>query len=283
MTLHITALYTYPIKACARLEHDHIALSARGLQDDRRWMIVSDQPDEQGKFLTQRELPRLAVIQPSLDAEALHIAAPEQGAITIPLALSPDAPTRSVVVWRDTVAANDEGDAAAAWLSDFLAYRVRLVRMADAHYRRVDEKYVPETAQTSFTDGYPIMLTNEASLDDLNVRIQMRGKTPIPMNRFRPNIVIQGAPPFAEDRWAAFSINGITFEGVKLCVRCAVLTVDQVAGVVPDVQEPSATLATFRKRERGVVFGQNVVHRALGALSVGDALDVVEQYEHTAP
>jgi uncharacterized protein YcbX len=283
MTLHITHLYTYPIKGCAPLEHDSIALTARGLYADRGWMLVSAADGEQGQFLTQREIPRLSVIQPSFAADALQIAAPDHGTITLPLTIPPDAPTRPVTIWKDTAIAHDEGDAAAAWLSDFLAYPVRLVRMADAHYRRVDPRYAPETAQTGFADGYPILLTNESSLDDLNVRMQMRGKMPVPMSRFRPNIVVQGASPFAEDRWAAFRINDLPFEGVKLCARCAVTTVDQAAGVIPDVQEPTATLATFRKRERGVMFGQNVVHRGVGQLHVGAHVEIVEEYDHSAP
>lgn len=283
MTIHVTGLYTYPIKSCGRLEHQRIALGERGFVNDRRWMVVSAAEGEYGEFLTQRELPQLAIVQPFLTDDALQIAAPERGTVSVPLEIPSDTPVVRVPIWKDTAEAHDEGDEVAQFLSNFLNYPVRLVRMTDAHYRRVDPQYSAQTAQVGFADGYPILLTNESSLDELNVRIQLRGKTPVPMNRFRPNIVIKGVTPFDEDTWAAFEINGILFEGVKLCARCAIPTIDQAQGVVPDVQEPSATLATFRKRDRGVMFGQNVVHRGLGEVAVGDVVELVERYETSAP
>jgi uncharacterized protein YcbX len=271
MTIHITALYTYPIKSCGRIQHERIAVAERGLLHDRRWMVVGA---DDSAFLTQRELPRMALVQPAFTDSALTLSAPGMSALDVPLAMPADAPTMPVVVWRDTAIAHDEGSAAAEWLSAFLAHPVRLVRMADAHYRRVDPVYSPESAQVGFADGYPILLVSESSLDELNIRLQLRGKAPIPMARFRPNIVISGAPAFAEDHWSAFAINGIDFEGVKLCARCVVTTVDQETGEAPDPKEPTATLATFRNHERGVLFGQNVVHRGQGVIAVGDAVQI---------
>ncbi|MDZ4769312.1 MAG: MOSC domain-containing protein [Chloroflexota bacterium] len=283
MPVRITALYSYPIKACGRLEHQSAALEAYGLAHDRHWMFVSDSDETRGRFLTQRELPPLAVIQPSFVADDLHIEAPGHGSISVPLMIAADTPTRSVVIWRDTADAHDEGDRAAAWASAYLGTPVRLVRMAQAHYRRVDPTYSQQTAQVGFADAYPILVTNESSLDDLNDRLLERDKDALPMTRFRPNVVIADADAWAEDAWSQFEIAGIRFEGVKLCARCAVTTVDQETGTRPDVTEPTATLATFRKRERGVMFGQNVVHRGTGMLSVGDAVRVVEVFPIEAP
>lgn len=273
MTVHITALYTYPIKSCGRLQHDQIAVAERGLLHDRRWLIVGADDSE---FLTQRELPRMALIQPAFTDAALTLSAPGMTPLSLPLAIPTDAPTMPVAIWRDTAIAHDEGKDAADWLSTFLAHPVRLVRMADAHYRRVDPAYSPESAQVGFADGYPILLANESSLDELNIRLQLRSKSPVPMTRFRPNIVVTGAPAFAEDHWSSFAINGIDFEGVKLCARCVVTTVDQETGASPDVKEPTATLATFRNHERGVLFGQNVVQRGQGVIAVGDAVQISE-------
>jgi hypothetical protein len=270
--IHITGLYTYPIKSCGRLEHERIALEARGLWFDRRWMIV----DENGEFLTQRELPPLAIIQPSLSDDALTIMLPDGESVTLPLAIPADAPTHPVVVWRDTCIAHDEGAFVAAFLSEFLDHPVRLVRIADAFYRRVDPSYSPESAQTGFADGFPLLLASESSLDELNVRIQMRGKQPVPMTRFRPNLVIGGSAPFVEDHWHQFQVGGIAFDVVKPCARCATTTVDQATGKIPDPQEPLGTLATFRRADGGkVMFAQNVVHRGTGELAVGDMVEIV--------
>lgn len=283
MAITITALYTYPIKGCARLEHQTMTIAERGPRDDRRWMLVNASGDAPGRFISQREAPRLAIIQPSLSDTALTVAAPGRSPLAIPLALAEGTPTRSVSIWRDAAEAHDEGDEAAAWFSDAIGLPARLMRMADSHYREVDPRYNPLRAPVGFADGYPILLANTASLNDLNDRMVERDKDPVPMARFRPNVVISGAPAWAEDTWARFEIGGLAFDGLKLCARCAVPTVDQSTGERPDPTEPSATLALFRKRERGVMFGQNVVNRGTGVLHVGDALTVRETYATEAP
>ncbi|MDX2141574.1 MAG: MOSC N-terminal beta barrel domain-containing protein [Chloroflexota bacterium] len=266
----ISSLHIYPIKSCGGIDVTQATLTPRGFEYDRQWMIVQDDDEERGMFLTQRELPEMALIQPIVEGDTLLVRAPGMSALRVPLAQPPDAPTMPVVVWRDTCVAVDEGTLAAQWVSDYLRAAARLVRMADAFVRPVDPTYAKTPAQTGFSDGYPLLLISEASLVDLNERLIGRGKASIPMRRFRPNIVVTGCDAYAEDNWSSFTIAGLSFEGVKLCARCPITTVDPATGSIPDVQEPLATLATYRKATRGVLFGQNVIHRESGTISIGD-------------
>jgi uncharacterized protein YcbX len=279
MPLQVAALYSYPIKSCARLEHQQIALDDRGPVYDRRWMVVSEAPGEENQFMTARELPRLAVVQPRFAGDELALTAPDMPEIRLPLAQARSA-DRTVVVWNDTVRAMDEGDVLAGWFSDFLGYPLRLVRLSDDADRPVSPQYARAAAQVGFADGYPLLLAQTESLDDLNQRMAARGKAALPMSRFRPNIVVSGSgQPWAEDTWRHISAGDIPFDVVKPCARCVMTTVDPATGTIPDRQEPLATLATFRKAAKGVMFGQNIIHRALGTLHVGDAVEILE----TAP
>lgn len=272
-------MYTYPIKSCARLEHDHFELDVRGPMYDRHWMVVSDAPDDRGMFLTQRELSPLAVVQPAFEGNDLRISAPGMADIRVPLIVDESA-TLPVVVWKDDCQAVDNGPEAAAWLSDYLGVPARLVHMPPGYVRPVDPKYATEPAQASFADGYPLLITQQSSLDELNRRIVARGKAAVPMSRFRPNVVVEGDEadnePFSEDDWRRIEIGVVPFDVVKACARCVTTTVDQNSGTVPDHTEPLATLNTFRKIPRGVLFGQNMIHRALGEIAVGDAVQVLE-------
>jgi hypothetical protein len=270
MAIRVTGLYTYPIKSCGRLSHERLLLDERGPVYDRHWMVV----DEAGRFQTQRELPRLALVQPTFAGDTLVVSAPGVGELRLPLA-APQHPAREVVVWRDTVSAVDEGDDAAAWLYSFLGASVRLVRMADGFRRGVDPTYAQSPAIVSFADGYPLLLAADESVNDLNARLEKRGKAPLPMSRFRPNVVIQGAGAWAEDDWTRITVGGLPFDVVKPCARCATTTVDQATGTIPDHEEPLATLATFRKAARGVMFGQNIIHREQGALCLGDPVAII--------
>jgi uncharacterized protein len=157
MAIRVTGLYTYPIKSCGRLSHERITLDERGPVYDRHWMVI----DPSGRFQTQRELPRLALVQPSFVDEALKVSAPGMGNLRVPLAM-PNAPAQAVVIWRDTVQAIDEGDEAAGWLSDYLGTPLRLVRMAEGYRRDVDPTYAQSPAIVSFADGYPLLLTSVA-------------------------------------------------------------------------------------------------------------------------
>lgn len=263
----VTGLYRYPIKSCAGTAVESVAVNARGVSHDRELMLVDARS---GLFLTQRELPRMALIRPVIAEDVLRVEAPGVSPLRLPLLRRGDA--RDVVIWRDRCRAVDQGDEAAAWFGSFLGVECRLVRMAEDFRRRVDPAY--ETGpgdQVGFADGFPFLLISVESLADLNGRLPQ----PLPINRFRPNIVVRGSGvPFAEDGWRHISIGGIDFAVVKPCARCAITTTDQETAVVG--KEPLATLAQFRRGERGVFFGQNLIHMGTGALHVGDAVRVLE-------
>jgi hypothetical protein len=267
---YISALYTYPIKSCGALWHTLLELDARGPIWDRRWMLV----DEDGLFVTQRELPRMALIQPGFKDGQLSINAPGMNEICVPLERQRDIP-RQVQIWNDTCKAWDEGDEVAGWVSDFLRVDLRLVRMTDDFVRRVDERYAPQPAQTGFSDGFPLLIASEASLEELNNRLVERGAEPIPMSRFRPNIVVTGCEAFAEDTWKTIQISDMLIDVVKPCARCAIPSVDQQTAEIRDPKEPLATLNTFRKQNGKVMFAQNAVHRTPGWIAVGNPVQVI--------
>jgi uncharacterized protein YcbX len=265
----VAALHYYPIKSCAGTRLEAGVVGRRGFEGDRALMLV----DPEGRFLTQRELPRMALITPRLDGETLMIAAPGMPPLTV--VTTDDGPRARVVVWSARCTAIDQGDAAAEWFGAFLDAPCRLARMADDFVRRVDGRYArrPDD-QTSFTDGYPFLLISEASLDDLNGRLA----SPLPMNRFRPNIVVGGCPPYAEDRWKRIRIGPIVFDLVKPCARCVITTTDQATA--ERGKEPLRTLATYRRRRDGkALFGQNLVHAGGGVIRAGDAVEILAAVE----
>jgi uncharacterized protein len=266
--MHLSAIYTYPVKSCAATSHTHIDLDRYGLIGDRRWMIV----EPSGDFITQREYPRMATIVPTITDNGLTLSAPEM----TPIHITPNQSPVQVRVWRSNVAAQDEGDTVAQWLSDYLHLLVRLVRVGEGYSRLVIEPpYTTRTDQeTTFTDGYPVLIATEASLAALNDRLVERGAEPVPMSRFRPNLVIAGATPFAEDTWSTVQIGSLQFDVVKPCARCVMTTVDQQTGTIPDSAEPLATLNTFRKQNGKVMFAQNAIHHAPGSLYIGDSIAV---------
>lgn len=266
----VAGLYHYPIKSCAGTALTAATLDPRGVRHDRELLIVDAAT---GRFLTQRELPRMALITPQITEGILNVAVPGANLLTVPIMTS--GPTRPVVVWRDECAAVDQGDEVARWLSAFLGHECRLVRMADNFVRPVDLAYrTSPTDQVGFADGFPCLLISEESLDDLNSRLD----EPLPMNRFRPNIVIAGGAPFGEDRVATLRIGEIIFHATKACARCTITTVDQATGATG--KEPLRTFANFRRAKRGVLFGQNLVHATPGTISVGDRVEALAAKEH---
>ncbi len=268
--MHISALYTYPIKSCGGLTHTSITFDSRGPLWDRRWLVT----DPDGMFFTQRELPPMALIQPTFTGSSLTLTAPGMSSIQISLEAERPA-SRSVRIWKDTCEAWDEGDALAQWFSDYLKVDARLFRMTDTHIRVVDKNYAPYDAAVGFADAYPALIVSESSLDDLNQRLVERGAEVVPMRRFRPNIVITDSPAYAEDTWREARLGSMTFDLVKPCARCVMTTVDPATGTIPNTAEPLATLNSYRKQERGVMFAQNAIHRAAGTLNIGDAVNVV--------
>lgn len=263
----VTQLNYYPIKSCAGLAADRLEIGLRGFLHDRRWLVV--EPD--GRFITQRELPRMALIKPQIENDCLTITAPNMPTLQLPIHQAGS--TISATIWRDHgVKSIDHGDTAAAWLSQFLGVECRLVRFAEDGVRQVDQTYARRaTDQVGFADAYPFLLISEESLADLNQRLD----EPLPMNRFRPNIVVRGVEAYAEDSWKTVRIGEMVFDVVKPCARCAVTTTDQETA--ERGKEPLRTLAMYRKFGEGSPkFGQNLVHHGQGMLQVGDALEVVE-------
>lgn len=269
MSPTVTDIYIYPVKSCRGIRLTAAQLDTWGLQYDRNWMIVTPA----GKFLTQRDLPQLALIATAIEADHLYIEAPHQPALHLPLVPQTDAIEAAaelrVEVWRDRCRAIDQGDAAAAWLSQFLATDCRLVRIGEAYDRPV--KSMQPSAQVSFADAYPLLLISEASLADLNQRLPQS----LPMNRFRPNLVVAGCDPYAEDGWQQIRVNQTILEVVKPCERCVITTTDQQTAIRDAAKEPLKTLATYRRLKGGVIFGQNLVHHNAGEIRVGDRVEVL--------
>jgi uncharacterized protein YcbX len=267
--LHVAELACYPVKSCRAVPLTDAIVDDRGLRGDRLWMLT----DPDGTFRTQRTLPQLARITAQLDGDSLRLDHDEAGRLEVPLPRAGEHELQhtTVRVWKDDCAAWDAGDLAAEWLERATGVTLRLVRIDDEHHRRLDPRWVEDaTAQTGFADGYPFLLTTTASLADLNGRLD----EPVPMARFRPNIVVGGdMTAFAEDNWRRLRIGGVEFDVVKPCARCVVITTDQASG--ERLREPLRTLATYRRQEAGVVFGQNLVHRGRGTIRVGDPVHVL--------
>ncbi len=286
MSARILSLHIYPVKSCAGIDLAESPIDRAGLAHDRRWMVV----DADGKFMTQRQWPAMALIRPALTDDALRLSAPGMADLDVPLdGAELEGGSETVGVWSDTISARREGAQAAQWLSEFLKTPCRLLKVdADAR-RNAKPDWVsrwvdahPDLAEAfvgehcfGFADGFPLLVANQASLDDLNGRLQAKGTAPVPMDRFRPNIVVQGEwEPFEEDHTAMITAAGVRMAFVKPCTRCSIPHIDQRTAKQYD--EPGRTLAGYRNLEIGVVFGQNAILDApAGArLKVGDAVDI---------
>lgn len=262
----LSAMNVYPIKSCAGIGVAEWEVDKFGLKHDRRWMIIT----AEGEFLTQREIPAMALIKPRIGGIHLRVNAPDMPELVVPLEPQGGRPV-ATRVWDDELRVVAPDHRADEWVSRVMGMECQLVYMPESYVRPVDATYAPDGGQASFSDGFPFLLAGEASLADLNTRLP----APLPMNRFRPNLVVTGSGPWDEDNWAAFTVGTIPMQGVKLCARCPVTTTEQSTGQ-RDGHEPLKTLATFRKRDRGVMFGQNVVHYGMGRLRLGDKLLVRE-------
>jgi hypothetical protein len=257
----LASMHVYPIKSCAGIAVEAWEVDQFGLRYDRRWMIVTPK----GQFLTQRELPAFAHVRVTIAPPHLRVSAPGQPELVLALDPLGGRPI-ATQVWEDPVAVVAPDHRADSWFSDYLGHEVMLAYMPDSVVRPVDAQYAPDGGRASFADGFPFLLVGEASLADLNARLT----APVPMNRFRPNLVVSGSGAFAEDDWRRLTIGGIPMQVVKPCARCVVTTTDQET--LERGQEPLRTLATFRRQDNKVMFGQNVVHSGTGMLRVGDGV-----------
>lgn len=274
--VRVTSLHVYPVKSCGAVDVDAITFDHDGPLYDRRWMLAHAE-GERWYHTSQRELPRMALIHQRFDDGRVVLSAPGMPEIALPLAERPNRELLPAVIWKNDTRVYEEDAKASAWVSRFLNAELKLVRLPSDAAVPVNPEYSPVPATTSLNDGYPALLISRASLNDLNDRLIARGSDPVSMRRFRPNIVIDGCGPFAEDSWPSVSIGELPFDIVKPCPRCVMTTVDPERGEVDNPAEPLGTLATFRRWPNGkVMFGQNLIHRAQGTIRVGDVLAVRE-------
>jgi uncharacterized protein len=266
--MKLTAIHLFPIKSVAAHSVSKAEVQPRGLKYDRRWMIV----DNNGKFITGRQLPAMVLITALADDAGLILHAPTMPELRVN---TPDVSARGMLVnvWGDQVNAALADDEAHAWLSRFLNTEVRLVFMDEVSERRVELEppHVAATHDLSFADGYPLLLISEASLLHLNQKLT----APISMLRFRPNLVVSAHQPHIEDSWKHIRIGAVEFDVIKTCTRCVFTTVDPVTGQKDSTGEPLATLKTYRRSAEGIIFGMNLIARNQGLIHIGDTLTVL--------
>lgn len=268
--LELSEIWIYPVKSLGGISLQEAQVTDRGLELDRRWLLV----DESGRFLSQREHPELALFRPEIMDDLLRIT--HRGCLeSIDIPLRPvfleECPKIEVSVWEDTIDAFEVSPNTSEWFSKFLGFSVRLVYMPDESERKLDPDYsITGNEITSFSDAYPFLIIGQASLDELNGRLEVK----VPMNRFRPNFVFANGEAFEEDNWREFKIGNVLFVGVKPCDRCVMTTVDQEKGVVSG-KDPLKTLAQFRNFGNKVLFGQNLIGLGLGIVRIGDSVRVL--------
>ena len=266
--LLLAGITVYPLKSGAGIDLESSDIEPCGLHGDRRWMAI----DGDGVCVTARERPQLVRIRAGNEGMGLRLRMQgrEPLAVRYPDAGSPAARTW---IWGQECTALDAGDPAAHWMSAAIDKPVRLVAMDDRVKRRPDPDCTLPDDEVSFADCYPVLAIGRSSLDDLNTRT----RAPVSMRRFRPNFVIGGGAPYAEDDWRRIRIGPVEFEGVENCERCELPTVDPETGIPDPRREPMRTLARYRRRATGGVFlGQNLVPRGTGTVRVGDRVVVLE-------
>ncbi|SFT99585.1 hypothetical protein SAMN04489724_3262 [Algoriphagus locisalis] len=263
--LIIQDLYVYPIKSLAGIRLQEAKVEERGFELDRRWMLI----DESGRFVSQRTFPQMALLKVEIESEWLKVyhVSSSKDFVRIPFNEEGEE-ISSVTVWDDEMPARLVNTQIDAWFTRVLGINARLVKMPLSTERKVDSRYAVNAESVSFADGMPYLLIGETSLDDLNERLA----SPLPMNRFRPNIVFSGGEPFIEDSFGGIQIGAVQMKVVKPCARCVMTTVDQETGL--KAAEPLKTLATYRKVGNKILFGQNVVALSGGIIKVGDKLTV---------
>lgn len=265
--LKISELYIYPIKSLGGISVNQAEVTDRGFKYDRRWMLI----DGNNRFLSQREEAKMALLKISLGESGLTVTNTiDSSTLFIPFNLLKNE-FIEVAIWDDTCTGQLVSDEADVWFTKALGLNCRLVYMPDDSQRPTDPRYADNNI-TSLSDGYPFMMIGQASLDELNSHLEEY----LPINRFRPNIVFTGGLPYQEDIINEFTISGIHFNGVKLCARCNVTTINQ--DDASKGKEPLKTLAGYRSKNKKIYFGQNVVHKETGFITVGDELSVLSTH-----
>lgn len=269
LMLTVSSLYIYPIKSLGGISLETARLTDRGFAYDRRWMLV----DEENCFITQREFPQMSQLLVELREDGLLVRHRHTGdSLVVPF--QPTGAPCTVTVWDDTCQGQFVSPEADQWFSDRLSLPCRLVYMPETTLRKVDPDYAHGEEITSFSDGFPLLMIGQSSLDDLNSRLSR----PLVMERFRPNIVFTGGSPFLEDEMAAFSIADIRFYAVKPCARCVITTIDLLTG--EKGKEPLRTLSSYRRHNNKLYFGQNLLFDMtpeVQNISVGDAITLLQK------
>lgn len=265
MALSVSALYCFPVKSLGGMELNRAEIDRFGIQQDRRWMLV----DENGQFLTQRQCAEMVFLTAQWLQGKLQIT--HKNGDQIELGREDFAgDTCQVQVWRDQCAAIAAPLFANQWLSDHLGRPCRLVYMPDSTFRRVDQNYAKQQETVSFADGFPLLLTTTASLENFNQHLPQA----IEMLRFRPNLVISGSEPWAEDNWQRIKVGELVFDVVKPCSRCAIPTINRSnAQKEPEVFK---ALKKYRSQGKEVFFGQNLIPQQQGIIKVGDRVEVLK-------
>lgn len=278
MPVTVSSLWTYPVKSCRGIPHNDIDVTWRGLANDRLWMVV----DGEGHFLSQRDqgCAKMARVKAMPSQYGLMLSVPGKVDVFVNDPQRETSATRvHVSIWNDTAPAYDAGDEAAEWMSGFLGRDCRIVRIADTRARLSDLTYAQAGEQVGFADGFAALFTSEASLQSLNVEAKM--------DRFRPNIVLNGLKPFEEDTIATLQIGGTMFNFLKPCARCAMPSINQLKGEYERATNPLPTLMKQRQGEggglKGIFFGQNAAPSILGTISIGmEAHIIARKQPHPA-
>lgn len=271
----VTALFVYPLKSAAGIPVTSLALDMHGARGDRRWMVV----DDTGYMLSQREAHGLALVTPKFLGEdrdggvALHAA----GRAPLLLDAARTSPVRTVRLWKDIARAHDAGSEAAAWMSDLLGRGCRVVRIADDSHRPLAQKnagvLTSDDRTVAFPDAAPLLLLGAGSIRALNDRLLERGEDPVGVERFRPNVLFDGADAHAEDGWTLVQAGTATVAVGSPCARCVMTTIDQFTAM--QGVEPLRTLSSYRRQREGVMFGMNCTNAAPGAIELGDEIRVL--------
>ncbi|RZM27426.1 MAG: MOSC domain-containing protein [Pedobacter sp.] len=264
-TLQLSGIYIYPIKSLGGISLSQATVESKGLRYDRRWMLI----DAEGTFVSQRKYASLALLQVEMQDEQILVYqknAPSSR-ICFPANLHQSESIR-VSIWDDLTIAFEVDSAVSEWFSAYLEFPVKLVMMSEETRREVDPRYASANEIVSFADGYPILIIGQSSLNLLNEKLD----NPVPMNRFRPNLVFSGGEAHLEDSFNDFSIGEVIFTAVKPCARCVLITVDQHTG--EKSSEPLKTLSRYRLQNNKVMFGQNLLHKGSGDLKIGDRLKI---------
>ena len=263
--LSVSELYIYPVKSLGGVAVKSAKITSRGFKYDRRLMLV----DANNKCLTQRDLPEMAMLQPAIEDKGFAIVHKKDPSRSLFIPHQPDGNLLAdVTIWDDICSGKVYQQSINNWFTEVLNTQCRLIYMPDSSQREIDKRYAHNGEVTSFADEYPLLIIGQASLDDLNNRLEI----PVPINRFRPNIVFTGGTAFQEDEMDEFLIGDITFNAVKPCKRCVIITINQ--HTKEKSKEPSKTLATYRFHDKGICFGQNLLHKGDGVIHTGDAIEI---------